>query len=325
MKDPASTLLAIQTFVELARTRRTRALEPAAKAQIEALDQALRDLILGARPAPRKIANPTAVATTTPGHGVSPAKIQVKASQALEQALELSTQDKKKLGSVKLEDLPKSSYTPPRLPAFMADYYSDTLVPARVTTADIPSQAVTPTGETMDLAQEVRVLLGLERPPAPEPTVTPGRARAAPPPVAASAGSAPAVSAPPAPAPALPMRGIPVIVHMMAGGTQRGRVEHFQPDSGHLELLGKDPAAAPNRLPLSEVLAVLVGARRDGGVTEATGTALVVKLVNERQVAGISPDYDEGGAALTLVPEPRRGSIDHIWVPAWAVKSIELT
>lgn len=319
MSDAAAALRDIQTFVELAKTRRVRALDAEAKARMEALDEALREVIEGARPAPKRIANPTAVASApSGGNAVAPAKINVKASQVLEQALELSPTDKKKLGEVTLESLPQSSYTPPRIPAFMADYYTDDLVPASVAGTETLTSVVNAGGDSMDLAVEVKILLGLERP-APRPEVV--RARPARSSVETQAARPSTPSQPKAP---VAPRGIPVIVHMLAGGTQRGRVEGFEPKSGHLELLGKDPNAAA-RVPLRTVLAVFFGARPGGGTTEATGTGLAVQLVNDKTLSGLSPDYDEGGDALTLVPEPRRGNIDHIWIPAWAVKAIELT
>ena len=49
-----------------------------------------------------------------------------------------------------------------------------------------------------------------------------------------------------------------------------------------------------------------------------------MKLVNDKQVSGVTNDYEEGAMSLTVVPEPRRGNIDRIWVPAWAVKGIEI-
>jgi hypothetical protein len=50
----------------------------------------------------------------------------------------------------------------------------------------------------------------------------------------------------------------------------------------------------------------------------------VVLLANDRQIAGYTPDYVEGGAALTVIPEPRRPNLDRVWIPAWAVKAIDL-
>lgn len=320
--DASAAFEAINEFVKLAAERRTKALPDKKKARLELLDEQIRDVVEGARPAPKRIANPSATAPSTAARGVGPAKIEVKASAALEQALELSTKDKSKLNAVRAAELPKSSYTPPALPAFMADYYSDSIVPARIGTADLPSQAVTATGETADLQREVRILLGLERPPEPAPAVAPAAAHApkrrAVTPAAASASAAPAAGAP---AP----RGVQVIVHLLAGGTQRGRIERFEPGTGRIELLDKDPSKPAQAVELKQVLAVFFGTTRGKPATRPSGTGLVVRLTNDRQISGMSPDYREDGSSLTIVPNPSRGNIDRVWVPAWAVKSIELT
>lgn len=314
--DASAAYDAINEFVKLAAERRVKALPDKKKARLELLDEQIRDVVEGARPAPKRISNPSAAKTKTPAHGVAPAKIEVKASQALDQALELSTQDRSKLNAVKMEDLPKSGYTPPALPAFMADYYSDSLVPARISTTDLPSQAVSADGESIDLQQEVKVLLGLEKPAEPEP--------AAPISVGVTPVGTPRRAADRAATQAPPPRGVQVIVHLMAGGTQRGRIDGFEPASGKIELLDKDPSRPATEMQLDKVLAIFFGTTRGAPATQPAGTGLIVKLTNDRQVTGLSPDYTEGGDSLTLVPNPRRGSIDRIWVPAWAVKSIEL-
>ena len=316
--DPSAAFEAINEFVKLAAERRVKALPSAKKHRLDVLEEAIREVVDGARPAPKRIENPSAAQGITPAHGVAPAKIELKASQALEQAL--SSTDKLKLSSVKVEDLPKSTYTPPSVPAYMADYYSDSLVPARVSTSDLPTTVVSATGETLDLDREVRVLLGLDRPEAEEAPGAPplkevvsvrgAPARAASRPARAASTSAPA--------------GVQVIVHLIAGGTQRGRVDAFDPKAPELLLLGKDADHPPTPVPLRGVLAIFFGTRRGASPSAPMGTSLVVQLVNDRQISGRSPDYAEGRDSLTLVPEPRRGAIDHIWVPAWAVKAIEL-
>jgi hypothetical protein len=77
-------------------------------------------------------------------------------------------------------------------------------------------------------------------------------------------------------------------------------------------------------VPVVDVLAIFFGLARGEVATEATGTPMTVKLSNDRDVSGISPDYAEGADSLMIVPNPRRGSVDHIWIPAGAVKSIQL-
>lgn len=325
--DASAAYDAINEFVKLAAERRMKPLGDKKKARLELLDEQIRDVIEGARPAPKRISNPSAATSRTPAHGVAPAKIQVKASEALNDALELSTQDKSKLNAVGAGAIPKSSYTPPALPAFMADYYSDSLVPAKLTTADVPKQAVSATGDTLDLQHEVRVLLGLERPagggaqigPAVSAAPSPSAERPAPSVERPAPGATPAPSVAPAGPPSQQ-----VIVHLIAGGTQRGRIQSFEPKTGQLQLIGKDPSAPPTPLDLRDVLAVFFGPEPGKPATVPSGTRLTVKLNNERQISGVSKDYSEGGDSLTVVPSPRRGNLDHIWIPAWAVKAIEL-
>jgi hypothetical protein len=323
MSQLGTALSQIEEFVNLARERRRRALPSDERERLETLDEAIRDAIDGARPAPKRIANPAparpapvaaAAARTTPSAGVAAPKL----SGALEQVLEMSAQDQKKVSEVRLEDLPVSAYTPPVIPAFMADYFSDDLIPARVPAGAVPSRVVSTDGERLELKKETRVLLGLEKP------------KVAPRGGAAAASPGPTTSPNPttsreaanvrssAPAPAANEDGMPVIVHLMQGGTRRGALEYFDPEGENLELTDGFS------LPLREVLAVFFGLKKGDPPTPASGQQVVVKLVNDKQVSGVTSDYEEGAMALTVVPEPRRGNIDRIWVPAWAVKGIEI-
>ncbi len=311
MPDARATVALINEFVGLAMSRRRHALPTDERERMEAIDESLRELIDGAKPAPKRIANPTAAPGSAPS---APAKPVAKASMAsaLTDALDMSAQDQGKIRNV--ATVPQSGYTPPRTPAFMQDYFSDDLVPASVTADVIPADVVDPDGESIDLAREARVLLGLERPPPPPPPTAQ---------VAPSRASTPMPAARPAsraetPAPT----GTPVIVHLMAGGTQRGQVQAFDPSSGSVQMTLKN--GRTDEVTLEDVLAIFFGQARGQESPDPTGTALIVKLVNDRQVSGLSPDYREGADALTIVPNPRRGNIDHIWVPAWAVKAIEL-
>lgn len=303
MSDARATLAMIQEFVTLAMERRQRQLPTDRRERMEALDEALRENIDGAKPAPKRIANPSAASgPSAPSRAATP--VPSTMASALSDALDegaLNARDEKKVRSV--DDVPKSGYTPPRTPAFMQDYFSDDIIPVAVTADLVPKDVVDPSGESIDLDRESRILLGLERPPP----------RAAAPRAAPRAASVKPVAKP---------RGTPVIVHMMAGGTQRGQVDGFDPDSGHVEVTMKN--GDRRDVTLHDVLAIFFGTRQDAPGEDPHGTALVVKLVNDRQVSGLSPDYEEGANALTVVPNPRRGNIDRIWVPAWAVKAIEL-
>ncbi len=363
--DASAAFDAITEFVKLAAEARSKALPDKKKARLQLLDEGLRDIIEGARPAPKRIANPAPAKTLTPAHGVAPAKITVKASEAFENVLELSTKDKSKVNSITVDDLPVSSYTPPTVPAYMADYYGDALVPARISSRDKPTSAVCASGETLDLQKEVLMLLGIKEsdpvamtgaPVQASPVQTPAPASPveAPPqtarvqiggakPSSVSMPAAPrsSVSMPAAPRPSdsmpaarqarpatptkpPPQPGVPVIVHTVTGNTQRGRINGFNPKAARVQLISKDPASPLIEVPVVEVLAIFFGLARGATPSEPTGTAMIVKLSNDRDVSGVSPDYAEGADALTIVPNLRRGSVDHIWIPAAAVKSIQL-
>ncbi|MEQ8278654.1 MAG: hypothetical protein RMA76_29150 [Deltaproteobacteria bacterium] len=315
MSDARATVALIQEFVGLAMERRKRALPVNERTRMEVLDEAIREAIDGAKPAPKRIANPTAAPGSAPSAPAATAAPKPSMASALTDALDMSDADRGKVRDV--ATVPRSSYTPPRTPAFMQDYFSDDLVPASVTADVIPSDVVNPSGDSIDLEREARVLLGLERPPPPvaAPRAATPHPRAAPRPGTPQPRAASRVDTPTA-------TGTPVIVHMMAGGTQRGQVEGFDPSSGHLQMKMKNGQVS--NITLDDVLAIFFGQRRGANSPDPTGTSLIVKLVNDRQVSGMSPDYQEGADALTVVPNPRRGNIDHIWVPAWAVKAIEL-
>lgn len=312
MPDARATVALIQEFVGLAMSRRKHALPTEERERMEVLDASLRDLIDGAKVAPKRIANPTAAPGSAPSAPARVAAPKASMASALTDALEMSTQDQSKIRNV--ATVPKSGYTPPRTPAFMQDYFSEDLVPVAVTGDVMVADVVDPSGESIDLDREARVLLGLERPPPPPvaaPVIHASRASSPVPAArAASRADTPATT------------GTPVIVHMMAGGTQRGQIDGFDPSSGSLRMHLKNGRV--DVVSLEDVLAIFFGQSRGQESPEPSGTSLIVKLINDRQVSGLSPDYREGADALTVVPTPRRGNIDHIWVPAWAVKAIEL-
>lgn len=320
MSDTDGTLEAIHEFVELAKAKRKSPLPADRRERMAALDEALRDQIAGARPAPKRIANPRAVSKPRVKPEVAPAKVEVSArrngaenaSSTLSSAFEvtLGEQDQGKLRQVGVDRIPQSAYTPPATPSYLADYYDASVVPAKVSTSDLPRAVVTADGGSVDLDREVRVLLGLERP--------------RPPPAKPAGGAARSAGAPAAAAAPVARPGVQAIVHLMAGGTQRGRIAAFDPDADEIELLGRRAEDPTQHIPMEEVMALFIGPKRGQAPREASGVALQVVLTNDRSITGRSDDYEEGGAALTLVPEPRRGNIDRIWIPAWAVKSLEM-
>jgi hypothetical protein len=70
-----------------------------------------------------------------------------------------------------------------------------------------------------------------------------------------------------------------------------------------------------------DVFAVFVGLPKGGTPSTPSGTRMIVKLLNEKELIGCSPDYAPGAGAMTLIPDDRR-SVDRVWIPAWSVTEI---
>src|SRR5687767_4707638 len=113
MTDSAGTVEVIVEFCELAIERRRRALAQQARTRFDALEGALRELIDGARPAPRKIEGHAAAKTTPPAAAAAaPAKQTRENAKPPSQSIsdlvdkmELSAADQGKLkNEVRLED-----------------------------------------------------------------------------------------------------------------------------------------------------------------------------------------------------------------------------
>ena len=292
-------LRAIQEFVDLAIQRRTGSMPQQQRARMDELDQLLRDLVQGAKPKPRAIENPSAVKSLKVG-GLA---------QELDKALENKAEDKdqKKIRDVSTSDLPQSFYTPPSVPAFMADYYEEGLV--ATPTADLgsaPKTVLTVDGLEIELMDEVKVLFGMMEPPPPRSTQVERRNSQQ---VSRSSGSTGTL-------------GRPTIVHYVSGATKRGEIAPFEPHTGKLHFIERDGSI--DEVDLGQVLAVFLGLQKGEEPSQSAGDRLIVTLINDKRVVGLTQDYEEGGSSLTLIPDPRRGNIDKIWIPASAVKAIEL-
>jgi hypothetical protein len=317
MSSGTDTILA---FVELAITRRKRALSPEDRSKIEQLDQTVRDLIDGARIAPRAIEgrNVTPVApAVTPVVAAPPAPAEKQKGQnvkALHERMEISSTDRKKMTDVRHEDLPVSLYTPSKAPAYLSDYYSDDINPGDGSTDLKPGSIVRSDAGELDVPKEVKMLFGIEQPI----RVPTGDVTNSTDPRRRSAPASPRMQLDPE----TQARRRPVIVHLLAGGTKRGAVEDFDPSSGAIDFF--EDNAAQSRIELADVLAVFFVQKKGEEPSAATGQRVIVRLVNDRQVAGLTEDYAEGGDSLTLTPEQRRGNVDRVWIPAWAVKEIHL-
>jgi hypothetical protein len=288
-------LKAIQEFAELAVQRRMSGLPMERRTRMDELDEKLRQMIDGAKPRPRTIENP------------SPKNLKV-GGLAQELDKQLDTNVKKKIRDVSTTDLPKNEYTPSAVPAFMADYYDEGMVTA--TTSDIggaiPKVVIAADGSEVELMDEVKVLFGLAEP------VPPKVERLEPAAIQAARRTSNNTG---------PQLGRPTIVHFISGGTKRGEIAPFEPHTGKVIFLDKNGEI--EEVALDQVLAIFFGLMRGEESTPPDGERLVITLVNDKKVVGVTLDYQEGGDSLTMVPEPKRGNIDRIWIPACAVKAIE--
>jgi hypothetical protein len=305
----------ILQFVELAIARRRRALSAEDRARIEALDEQLREVIDGSHPAPKHIEGRAISPPAAPpasSQAQAPAQKRGANVKQLAERLEISAKDRKKLNEVNAEDIPVSHYTPPSAPAFLSDYYNEAVVPISVPRTALPRAMIRADAGELEIPREVRVLFGVEKPiavPNDRSAATDPKRRGTPPPRSASELEAAA-------------KRKPVIVHLLAGGTKRGQIDAFDPSSGAIELF--EETGESSRIALPEVLAVFFGQKRGEEGSVPTGDKVIVRLVNDRQVSGMTEDYREGGDSLTLTPEQKRGNVDRVWIPAWAVKEIHL-
>ncbi len=330
MSNTDATLAQIEEYVALAASRRRHAVSAEDKARMAALEERLRDEIAGARPGPKHIESPEA-AEAKPTTAVAPARIDLFPSKGASapgpldldgfaEQVPLSANDEAKTSGVSIEKI-SSQYTPSRAPAYLEDYYDASVVPEVVDTEIQPHKAVTPDGAPADLSAEARILFGIgvrpltarsERRPHidPGPTTEPANPplNAAP----AAEAAAPSASEP---------SGPQAILYTVDGSSSRGTLPSFDPDATTVELVTED---GPRRYPLRQVLALFVRMQSGKPPTPTVGDRVLVRLVNDREVLGVTPDYRPGGMSLTVVPEPRHGNVDRVWIPAWAVKAIEM-
>lgn len=157
-------------------------------------------------------------------------------------------------------------------------------------------------------------------PPAPAP---PSRPAPAPPTATSRPAPPPAPAAPPPVARTRPPEArpiTPIIVQLLSGETKRGELVAFEPEAGVVTLRAT-PQAGDESVDVNEVFAVFVGHARGVPPRPAEGTRIAVRMTNDREVVGVSPDYAPGANAMTLVPDDRR-TVDRIWIPAWSVTEI---
>ena len=347
MTESSSTRATIEAFVNLAMARRRHAVSVAEKARMQALEDELRDALDGARPAPKQIENPAPETRRDNRPVMTSQNVEIRATPSQRAAptrpasiepepLAPARTAPKQAERAKVNDAASrrsgSGYTPPIVPVFMQDYYSEALVPAQLSPQERPKKVVAIDGLAPGLSPEARHLFGIGRT---------GADRAAPTNHHRSEGSTdlpratredsadrPRAStrARPSPAKASPRRatapvGPQVLVSLLDGSSVRGHLPHFDPNATTVDV---DQGGQKTTLPLEGVLAIFFRAKANTPRSPSAGTPVTVLLVNDRKVEGVTPDYQTGGRALTVVPDHQHPSLDRVWIPAWAVKAIEM-
>jgi hypothetical protein len=321
MAEAFDTRAAIEEFASKSVLRRRGQLAQQEWPRLDELEDLLRDAIDGAHPAPRRIQGPEASrgrpSVSGPARGPSSAPPAPPAPPA---PVRISAKDREKLSEVPATSVGRSAYTPPVRPAYLDDYYSSDLSMDgvfKLGNAAI-TRAIGANGNDPALTPEAKVFFGLTGGPAPRVTrAERSEERSAPAP-RITRSEEPRQSS----APAEPER-VGCILHLIEGGHRRGECLPFDPEQGVI-VLRAGPGAPDETVSLDEVLAIFFAVGRGVQPREAVGERLVIKLSNDREIIGLSSDYEPGASALTLVPDERRGNVDRIWIPAWSVKAIEL-
>jgi hypothetical protein len=310
----------IQEFAALSIMRLKGELGVEDRDRLQSLEDLLRDSIDGAHPAPRRIENPAPASPSAVRSVVKPAKVVVNKRPSLDADLPLGEKDREKITAIRETDIPRSSYTPSAAPAYLEEYYGASITRTEKV-SEPPKRVVGAEGARPSIADEVKLLFGMVTVPPPPPMVEGRRT--------VSAAPGPDVGRPTAPPRVTPVpvaraassspAGPPAVVHFLNGGSKRGELLAFDADAGVLSI--RPPQAEPEDVPLNDVLTVFIGIAKGQTPEPPSGTKMIVKLLNHKELRGMSPDYAQGAAAMTLIPDDRR-NVDRVWIPAWSVAEI---
>jgi hypothetical protein len=111
-----------------------------------------------------------------------------------------------------------------------------------------------------------------------------------------------------------------VVIHLRRGGSVRGQVSAFPPKQDPIPLqLSAADGGELQSVAWSEVFAM---SRQPPRKELPVGPNVEIRMVNDRTVQGITPDYQSGGAALTVVGFTGTKITVELWLPAKSVKSL---
>lgn len=232
-------------------------------------------------------------------------------------ARSVSSKDRNKLRAVRT-DL-RSGYTPPVQRGYLTDYFGS-IEP--VASGDVSSgRAVRAAGGQLDLPPEVATYFGVhavETEPEPDPLANIDFSRPPPP---ATGPTRPLVEEAPLAPGETPPR--PIAIYLLTGAVRKGESKKLEPETGFVKYMIVR-GMPETRLPVREVREIHFAPHPGIPLVPAEGQRLTVTLSNDQRLTGFSPDYAPGVAFMRVVPDPRPHNIDYVWIPAWAVKGVQL-
>ncbi len=130
---------------------------------------------------------------------------------------------------------------------------------------------------------------------------------------------------PPAPAPQVRIEGsCRVVLHTVDGQVRRGLLCDTFLDDAALTLLPQGPGA-PEEIPAAAIKAIFFMLSPGEKAPPPDGRKVRVTFRDGRQVAGYSPDYQEGSVGFFMIPADTRTNTGRIWVYQAAVRQVTVS
>ncbi len=115
-----------------------------------------------------------------------------------------------------------------------------------------------------------------------------------------------------------------VVLHTVDGQVKRGLLVDALLDAPLLPLQPQGPGA-PEELPTDAIKAIFFMLAPGEKAPSPEGKKVRVTFRDGRQVAGFSPDYQEGLVGFFMIPADTRTNTGRIWVYQSAVKSVAVS
>ncbi|WP_242392616.1 DUF6982 domain-containing protein [Anaeromyxobacter oryzisoli] len=115
-----------------------------------------------------------------------------------------------------------------------------------------------------------------------------------------------------------------VVIHTVEGQVKRGVLEDADLAASELAL-APAPGAAPEPLATGNVKAIFFMLSHGEHASAPSGRKVRVTFADGRQVAGFSPDYQEGTAGFFMIPADTRTNTARIWVYRAAARAVTVS